>query len=125
MTTAAFQSISARGVGAWGVDARFDDLGNGPLGRWVAVHRLGEPFGALVVRDVLLRGRHRDHLRYGGELEIIEVLEVEAAPPPPHPPPPPPQPPPHPPPPKTTPPQKKKKKKKNTKPQTQQTTHHH
>ena len=37
---------------------------------------LHEPSHALVVRDVLLRRRHRDHLADGGELEIIERLET-------------------------------------------------
>src|SRR3954470_13302329 len=38
---------------------------------------LFEPSHALVVRDVLLRRRHRDDLRDGGELEIVELLEME------------------------------------------------
>src|SRR3954470_24261336 len=38
-----------------------------------------EPFHAPVVREVLLRRRHRDHRRDGGELEIIELLEVQTA----------------------------------------------
>src|SRR5262249_49474333 len=40
---------------------------------------LRESSHALVVRDVLLRRRHPAHLRDGGELEIIELVEVKAA----------------------------------------------
>src|SRR6476619_902473 len=40
---------------------------------------LRESFHAFVVRDVLFRRRHRDHRRDGGELEIVELLEVETA----------------------------------------------
>src|SRR5262245_16268352 len=46
------------------------------IGNWHRTSALRQSFHALVVRDVLLRRRHRDHLRNGSELEIIELLEV-------------------------------------------------
>src|SRR4051794_19233569 len=40
---------------------------------------LREPFHSPVVREVLFRRRHCDHRADGGELEIIELLEVQTA----------------------------------------------